>query len=183
MTTLSATLTQDRRFAIFGVAGFVVALAAASQVAMQLPGTPVPITLQPMIVVLAGMMLGPTLGATSMLLYLALGATGLPVFAPVGLPGIARFVGPTGGYLLAYPVAAAVAGYLAPRFPSLPGRWMAAVLGIAMLFVGGLSWLTILNGSFQRAIARGMTPFAVFDLVKALAAALIARPRVRSTRS
>jgi biotin transport system substrate-specific component len=185
MTTLSATppLTQDRRFAIFGVAGFVVALAAASQVAMQLPGTPVPITLQPMIVVLAGMMLGPALGATSMLLYLALGAMGLPVFAPVGLPGIARFVGPTGGYLIAYPVAAYVAGAVAQRFPSLLGRWMAAVLGIGMLFVGGLSWLTYLNGSVARAVTLGLTPFALLDIAKAFIAALIARPRVRSARS
>jgi biotin transport system substrate-specific component len=182
MTTLSATLTQDRRFALFGVAGFVVALAAASQIAIPLPGTPVPITLQPMIVVLAGMMLGPTAGAASMLLYLAIGATGLPVFAPVGLPGITRFVGPTGGYLVAYPVAAFVAGYFAQRFPSLLGRWLAAVLGVAMLFVGGLSWLTYLNGSVPRAVALGLTPFAMLDIAKAFIAASIARPRVRSAQ-
>jgi biotin transport system substrate-specific component len=183
MTTLSATLTRDRRFALFGVTGFVVALAAASQIAIPLPGTPVPITLQPMIVVLAGMMLGPALGTASMVLYLAIGATGLPVFAPVGSPGIARFFGPTGGYLIAYPIAAYVAGYLAQRFPSLLGRWMAALLGIATLFVGGLSQLTILTGSFRQAIALGMTPFAVLDLLKAFVAALIARPRVSSTQS
>ena len=182
MTTLSATLTQDRRFALFGVAGFVVALAAASQVALPLPGTPVPITLQPMVVVLAGMMLGPALGAASMVLYLAIGATGVPVFAPVGAPGILRFIGPTGGYLVAYPVAAFVAGFLAQRFPSLLGRWMAAVLGIATLFVAGLSWLTYLNGSVARAVALGLTPFAVLDVVKAFIAASIARPRVRSAR-
>ena len=182
MTTLSTTLTQDRRFALVGVAGFVVALAAASQIAIPLPGTPVPITLQPMIVVLAGMMLGPALGAASMVLYLAIGATGLPVFAPVGAPGILRFVGPTGGYLVAYPVAAFVAGYFAQRFPSLLGRWLAAVLGVATLFVGGLSWLTYLNGSVSRAVALGLTPFALLDVVKAFIAASIARPRVRSAR-
>ena len=186
MTTLIAPLTaplaRDRRFAIVSVAGFVVALAAASQIAIPIPGTPVPITLQPMIVVLAGMMLGPALGATSMLVYLAIGAAGLPVFAPVGLPGIARFVGPTGGYLIAYPVAAAVAGILARRFPTLPGRWMAALLGIATLFVGGLSWLAVLNGSVSRAIVLGLTPFAFLDVVKAFIAASIARPRVRSAR-
>ena len=178
MTTISASLTQDKRLATFGVLGFVVALAAASQVAIPIPGTPVPFTLQPMIVVLAGMMLGPALGAASMLLYLAIGATGLPVFAPMGPPGIARFFGPTGGYLVAYPVAAFVAGYVAQRYPSLLGRWLAAVLGIATIFVGGLSQLTILTGSFGRAVALGVTPFAILDLVKAFIAALIARVRI-----
>jgi len=177
MTTLTATLTRDRRLAIVGVVGFVLALAAASQIAIPIPGTPVPITLQPMIVVLAGMMLGPQLGAATMLAYLAIGAAGLPVFAPVGLPGIARFVGPTGGYLIAYPVAAAVAGVLAQRFPSLLGRWMAALFGIATLFVGGLSWLAILSGSVSRAVVLGLTPFALLDVVKALIAATIAGAR------
>jgi biotin transport system substrate-specific component len=180
--SLSLAITHDRRYAIAGVLGFVVALAVASQVAIPLPGTPVPITLQPMVVVLAGMMLGPTLGVASMVLYLALGALGLPVFAPVGAPGIARFFGPTGGYLIAYPVAAYTAGFLAQRFPSLLGRLLAAVLGIAVLFVGGLAQLTILTGSFARAVALGMTPFAILDVVKAFAAALIARPRVRSAQ-
>jgi biotin transport system substrate-specific component len=178
MTTISASLTQDKRLATFGVLGFVVALAAASQVAIPIPGTPVPFTLQPMIVVLAGMMLGPALGAASMLLYLAIGATGLPVFAPMGPPGIARFFGPTGGYLVAYPVAAFVTGYLAQRYPSLLGRWVAAVLGIAAIFVGGLSQLTILTGSFGSAVGLGVTPFAILDLVKAFIAALIARVRI-----
>ena len=133
MTTLTATLTRDRRLAIVGVAGFVVALAAASQIAIPIPGTPVPITLQPMIVVLAGLMLGPGFGAASMVLYLAFGAAGVPVFAPIGLPGIARFAGPTGGYLMAYPVAAAVAGMLAQRFPTLLGRWIASEARLPLL--------------------------------------------------
>src|SRR3954470_21201652 len=100
---------------IFGVVGFAAAVAAASQVAIPLPFTPVPITLQPMLVILAGMMLGPAAGVASMGLYLAAGAAGLPVFTPIGAPGIARFFGPTGGYLLAYPAAAFVAGALAQR--------------------------------------------------------------------
>ena len=135
-----------------------------------------------MIVVLAGMMLGPRLGVASMVLYLAIGAVGVPVFAPVGAPGVARFAGPTGGYLVAYPVAAFVAGVLAQRFPTLMGRWIAALAGIATLFVGGLSWLTILNGGVGRAVALGLTPFALLDVVKAFIAASVARPRVRSAR-
>src|SRR5256714_3890691 len=81
-------------------------VAAAAQVAVPLPGTPVPMTLQPLAVLLVGGMLGPGLGAASLMLYLALGAAGLPVFTPIGLPGVARLIGPTGGYLLSYPFAA-----------------------------------------------------------------------------
>jgi biotin transport system substrate-specific component len=183
MTTLSAApLAQDKRLAVLAVIGFAGALAAAAQVAIPLPGTPVPITLQPMVVVLAGMMLGPTLGASSMALYLALGAAGLPVFAPVGLPGVARLLGPTGGYLIAFPFAAFAAGLVAKRFPSLLGRWGAAMLGMVVIFVGGLSQLTILTGSVRQAVALGVTPFAAFDILKALVAAVVARPRVRSPR-
>jgi len=179
MTTFTTSFARDKGIAAAGVVGFVIALTAASQVALAIPGTPVPITLTPMIVVLAGMMLGPTLGSASMVLYLALGVLGAPVFAPIGAPGIARLFGPTGGYLIAYPAAAATAGILARRFPTLPGRWAAATLGVAVLFIGGLSQLTIMTGSVSRAIALGITPFAVLDIVKAFVAALIARPQAR----
>lgn len=180
MTTLVRSIPKHRGLALLGVAGFAIALAAASQVAIPLPGTPVPLTLQPLLVVLAGMMLGPSLGAASMVLYLAAGAAGLPVFAPIGAPGIARLFGPTGGYLIAMPAAAFIAGWLSQRTASLPGRWLAASLGIAALFVGGIAQLALLTGSLGQAVAVGITPFAVFDLLKALAAALIARPRGRA---
>ena len=182
MMTFASSLVQHRRFTLVGVFGFVVALAAASQIAIPLAGTPVPFTLQPMIVVLAGMMLGPTLGAVSMVLYLALGSAGVPVFTPVGAPGIARLFSPTGGYLIAYPVAAVAAGFVAHRYPMFLGRWVGALLGMVVLFAGGLSQLSILTGSIGGAVALGLTPFALFDVVKAFLAALIARPRVRSPR-
>lgn len=171
------SLTQDKRIAVVGVIGFAMALAAASQIAIPLPGTPVPFTLQPMIVVLAGLMLGPTLGAASMLLYLLVGALGAPVFTPVGPPGIARLLGPTGGYLIAYPFAAYVTGLVARRASSLAGRLRAALAGMALIYLGGLAQLTVLTGSASQAVAVGVTPFALFDVVKALLAALIARPR------
>jgi biotin transport system substrate-specific component len=182
MTTLSATLSQDRRLAAAGMSGFVVALAVASQVAIPIPGTPVPITLQPMLVVLAGLMLGPEMGAASMALYLAVGALGVPVFAPVGAPGVARFFGPTGGYLIAYPAAAYIAGLVAQRVPSFGGRWVGAMLGMLALFAGGVAQLTIITGSVGRAIALGITPFAVLDVGKAFVAALVARPRASTAR-
>src|SRR5436190_20569401 len=121
MTTHTQSLARERTTTLLGIVGFAAALAAASQVALPLPGTPVPITLQPLVVVLAGMWLGPAAGVASMLLYLAVGATGLPVFAPMGAPGIARFFGPTGGYLIAYPASAFVAGILSRRATSFGG--------------------------------------------------------------
>jgi biotin transport system substrate-specific component len=179
MTTLSTTAgqTRDVRLTIVGVLGFAAALAAASQIAIPLLFTPVPITLQPLVVVLAGLMLGPIAGAASMVVYLAAGAAGLPVFAPIGAPGIARFFGPTGGYLLAYPVAAFVAGALSRRTLTLGGRWLAATAGVVIILVGGVAQLAIVNESLSRAVAIGLTPFALLDVVKAFVAALIAGRR------
>ncbi|HEY2377065.1 MAG TPA: biotin transporter BioY [Gemmatimonadaceae bacterium] len=173
---------RDTRVALVGITGFAIALAAASQVAIPLPLTPVPITLQPLVVALAGLMLGPTAGAASMVLYLAAGAAGLPVFAPIGAPGIARFFGPTGGYLIAYPAAAFVAGVLARREPSLVGRWLAATAGVVVILFGGVAQLAIVSQSVGRAIAIGLTPFALLDIVKAFVAALIAGRRLPSIR-
>ena len=176
MSTLSTSIgrSRDARLTIVGIVGFALALAAASQVALPLPFTPVPITLQPMVVVLAGLMLGPVAGVASMVLYLVAGAVGLPVFAPMGAPGLARFFGPTGGYLIAYPAAAFVAGALGQRAPNLLGRWLAATAGSAVILLGGVAELTILNASLTRALAIGLTPFALLDVVKAFFAAVIA---------
>jgi biotin transport system substrate-specific component len=173
MTTSTLRLSRaDARVPLFAI-GFAAAVAAASQVAIPLPFTPVPITLQPMLVVLAGMLLGPAAGAASMMLYLAAGAVGLPVFTPLGAPGIARFFGPTGGYLIAYPAAAFVAGALARRTSSLRGRWLAATAGMVVIYVGGIAQLAVLSGNLPRAIQLGVTPFAAFDVVKALGAAIV----------
>src|SRR5882672_6227927 len=109
-------------------------VAGAAQVSVPLPGTPVPMTLQPMAVLLVAGLLGPQLGALSMILYLAMGAAGLPVFTPtVPLVGVARLFGPTGGYLLAYPVAAwAVGALLTPgRRPGVSRpQWVRAGLAV-----------------------------------------------------
>ena len=178
MTTVARSAPRSSRITIIGIVGFAAAVAAASQIAIPLPFTPVPVTLQPMLVILAGLWLGPAAGAASMALYLAAGAAGLPVFTPIGAPGIARFFGPTGGYLLAYPVAAYVAGALGRRTSTLIGRWLAAVAGVAVIFAGGLAQLTVINGSAVRAWQLGVTPFAALDLVKAWVAAAITSPRI-----
>jgi biotin transport system substrate-specific component len=183
MTTMTPALARPRdarstRVTLLGIVGFAAAVAAASQIAIPLPFTPVPITLQPMLVIMAGMLLGPVAGAASMALYLAAGAAGLPVFTPIGAPGIARFFGPTGGYLIAYPAAAYIAGLLALRAKSLTERWMAGIAGIAIIYLGGIAQLAIMNGSLVRAAQLGVTPFAALDIIKAFAAAAIAGTRV-----
>jgi len=150
-----------------------VLVAAAAQVSIPLPGTPVPMTLQPMAVLLVGGLLGARLGALSMILYLAMGAAGLPVFTPtVPLLGIARLFGPTGGYLLAYPVAAyAVGALVSPgRGPGARAPWLAAVLGVTsgllLIHLGGLAQLAILTGNLSAAARFGTVPFLLGDLLK-----------------
>src|SRR5438477_12447643 len=102
-------------FRIAALVGGAVLVAAAAQIAVPLPGTPVPMTLQPMAVLLVGGLLGARLGALSMILYLAMGAAGLPVFTPtVPLAGFAWLFGPTGGSLCAYPIRACSVGAVVP---------------------------------------------------------------------
>src|SRR3569623_1791625 len=96
-------LADSRRLTIVRTLGFAAVMAAAAHVAVPMPGTPVPFTLQPLLVVMAGFWLAPRAAVASMVLYLAAGAAGLPGWAPVGLPGAARLLGPTGGYLISYP--------------------------------------------------------------------------------
>ena len=181
MGTSSTILVRDTRTTALGVVGFAVALAAASQVAIPLPGTPVPMTLQPLVVVLAGLWLGPVAGAASMVMYLLAGAAGLPVFAPMGAPGFARLLGPTAGYLWAYPVAALVAGLVAGRRRDFVFRALAAGAGIAVIHVGGFLQLLLLTGSAERAIALGATPFLLLDVLKVLAAAALSPKTPRAT--
>ena len=181
MTTSTLVVSRrPSRIVAFGIVGFAVTLALASQVAVPIPGTPVPITLQPLVVVLAGMWLGPVAGAASMILYLLAGAAGLPVFSPFGAPGLARFVGPTGGYLFAYPVAAFVAGTLSRRARSLLGRWVAALAGATVLLLGGLAQLAILTGGLSQALPLAFHPFVPLDAVKALVAALLVPKSTRA---
>jgi biotin transport system substrate-specific component len=177
MTSLTSVATRERKLTLVGVIGFAAVMSVAAQVAIPIPGTPVPFTLQPLAVVLAGMCLGPVAGAASMVLYLLAGAIGLPVFSPIGAPGVLRLIGPTGGYLLAGPAAAAIAGLIARRFPAFGGRLLAAFLGIATLYLGGVAQLELLTGSLERAAAMGTTPFILADLAKVVVAALIAPAR------
>jgi biotin transport system substrate-specific component len=180
MTTVALAARTTRTRAI-GILVAVAALALASQFALPLPGTPVPLTLQPLLVVLAGLVLGPLDAAMAMVLYLGLGAAGLPVFQPIGAPGIARLMGPTGGYLLAWPLAAAVAGWLGAGRESLTTRALAAMAGILVMYTGGIAQLAVITGNLATAALIGALPFVAADAVKALIAAAIAG-RFRFTR-
>lgn len=151
----------------------------AAQVSIPIPFTPVPFTFQPMIVLVGAAALGARLGAASQILYLTLGALGLPVFAasPILPQGVARLLGPTGGYLMAYPLAAFVTGLLAER--GFDRRYVTAVVamvcGLALVFVGGVSWLTIYapQQGLSGALAAGLYPFIAADIVKLLIAAAV----------
>jgi biotin transport system substrate-specific component len=164
--------------------------AAAAQVSVPLPFTPVPFTLQPMFVLISGAALGARLGASSQILYLMLGIAGLPVFAasPVLPQGAARLLGPTGGFLMAYPLAAFIAGWCADR--GFDRRYMSSVLamaaGLSAIFVGGVCWLAFAPATglrLPRALAAGFYPFIVADLGKVLLAGLVTPSLWRLLRS
>ena len=162
-----------------GAVAFVTVLTAvAAQISIPLPFTPVPFTFQPMIVLVGGLALGARLGMSSQILYLALGMAGLPVFAasPILPPGVARLLGPTGGYLMSYPFAACLAGYLAER--GFDRRYTTSVVamsaGLAVIFLVGVSWLGFVvqpSRGVAGALAAGFYPFVLPDLLKLLAAA------------
>lgn len=152
----------------------------AAQISVPLPFTPVPFTLQPMVVLLGGAALGSRLGMTSQLLYLALGIAGLPVFAasPILPQGAARLLGPTGGYLMSYPLAAFMTGRLAERgFDRRYWTTVVAMLcGLAVVFAGGILWLAFFAPAargFASALASGFYPFVIADLLKLLVAAAV----------
>ncbi len=144
---------------------------------ISVPFYPVPMTLQTLVVLGLGMLLGPRLGALTVIAYLAQGAIGLPVFQ--GTPekgiGLAYMMGPTGGYLIGFVVAAFVVGLLAQlHWDRTPLRTIAAmVIGTAIIYAFGLVWLGSVLGWDKPILAWGMQPFLVGDFVKILIAAAV----------
>ena len=164
-----ASSAGRRAFAI-AIGALVVALAA--QVRIPLPFTPVPVTLQDLAVLTVGGLLGPAAGLAALVTYLGLGIAGLPVFAGGGF-GLAWLLGPTGGYLLAFPVAAFVAGAFAVR-AGFARTLLGALLGMLIIHAGGVAQLALLNGDLGAAFALGSLPFLPVSLLKVgLAAALV----------
>ncbi len=171
--------------AIIGVVAFVVMTALGAHVRIPLPWTPVPITLQTFFVHLAGATLGPVLGPVSQTVYILAGIGGLPVFAG-GASGLAYLLkGATTGYLLGFIVATALVGWLVRRRTDPGILWILTSMaaGSGVVYVCGVSWLAwSLNLSPQVAIAKGMLPFLVGDVVKTCAAAGLFRSYRRRAR-
>ena len=149
-------------------------IAIAAQVAIPIPGSPVPLTMQPLAVIFIGVALGSTRGAAAATLYQLEGMSGLPVFAQ-GHGGAIWLLGPTAGFLYSYPFAAWLAGFVSERgwgnsiVRSITG--MLAALGV--IYLGGWSWLAMLTDA-RNAFVHGVAPFLVADVVKvALGAALL----------
>ena len=160
-----------RRLLRIAVGAGVVAIAA--QVAVPVPFTPVPMTLQPLAVLVVGGLLGAAGGAGALALYLALGLLGAPVFAG-GSAGPVHLLGPTGGYLLAFPVAAALVGALLERWSGVLATLLACALGMVLIHAGGLAQLAVLSGNPAAAFRLGFAPFLTGDLIKVgLAAVLV----------
>jgi len=157
---------------ILGVLGFAALTALGARLSAPLPGSVIPMTLQPVAVLLAGVVLGPRAGAASQVAYLAAGTMGLPVFAAGG--GAAYLLGPTGGYLLAFPVAAALAGLAGRQANSWfrTALWLAVAL--AVIHLGGLAWLGVWGGEAVVASA-GVGPFLLGDALKVMLVLVIAR--------
>jgi len=175
----------DRRARLaVGVVAFALATVFGAQIAVPVPFTPVPITLQTLFVILAGVVLGPRAGAASMALYVGMGALGAPVFSNGGA-GLPWLLGPTGGYLLSYPASAFVAGWVAGRDGSMPRICAGLTLGVLVQYACGLAQLAALTGQpFGAVLAMGATPFLFGDAVKIATAAWLARGlRATSFRS
>jgi len=158
------------------VAGASLFVALCARIYIPLPGTPVPLTVQNLGVLLVGLALGSRRGFAALALYLAEGAAGLPVFSGHGPGGILQIAGPTGGYLMAYPLVAALAGYLFERGkPSFMRAALASVAGEILLFAFGISWLYVLTHSLARALSFGLYWFVSAEVLKIMLAAGAAR--------
>jgi biotin transport system substrate-specific component len=154
--------------------------AVGAQIAIPLYFTPVPFTLQVPMVVLSGLLLGVRYGALAQVVYLLLGAVGLPVFAQFH-GGLGTLLGPTGGYLLSYPFAAAAAGLAfgavasGRRGRAIAGGTAFGLLGLLVIYALGAAWLAVQAGlSAGEAVTAGVLPFVPFDVVKVVLAALLA---------
>jgi biotin transport system substrate-specific component len=165
---LRREIIQDKTACrMVGIAFFVVLMALSAFVRIPLPFTPVPVTLQTLVVLLSGAFLGSRLGAITQASYLALGLAGLPVFTGAA-SGLVYCAGPTGGYLAGFVIASGVLGLLLKRgtdtLAGIVGKFLVAEL---VIFSCGVLWLRVLfSASLQQLLLMGVVPFLVGDLVK-----------------
>jgi biotin transport system substrate-specific component len=159
--------------------GFALLLALSAKIQLPVPGSPVPATLQSLAVILAGSLLGPWGGMTSVAAYLAAGIAGAPVFAFGGGPSY--LMGPTGGYLLGFLPAVWVAGFTSQRTKQLWSLFGGFVLACSIIHLLGWAQLAALGGPAS-AFRMGVVPFLALDLLKALLAAYLTT-RLRTRRA
>jgi biotin transport system substrate-specific component len=167
-------LEAARQVALVVGASLFVALCAHVTIPL-MPLTPVPLTVQNLAVLLVGLLLGSRRGFAALALYLIEGAAGLPVFNPTGPGGIAQLLGPTGGFLMVYPLVAFVGGFLFERGAKTFLR--AALAGLVaeiLLFAGGLTWLYVFTHSLAKAAYLGLYFFVAAEVIKVMFAAAIA---------
>lgn len=173
-------LESSRQVALVVGASLFVALCARVTIPL-MPLTPVPLTVQNLGVLLVGLLLGSRRGFAAMLLYLIEGMAGFPFFNPTGPGGVAQLFGPTGGFLLAYPFVAFLAGYIFERGrKSLGSAVIAGLVAELLLFAGGLSWLYLLTHSLAKAAYLGLYWFVAAEVIKVMLAAGIATRWCRS---
>lgn len=158
---------------IVGATAFV---ALCAHISVPLPFTPVPLTLQNFAVLLVGMFLGPVAGFTAMALYLLEGAIGLPVFTPYSAGGAAHLLGPNGGFLFSYPLAAAIAGWIVRTSQPVTSKFRVALLAAAVatlpIFLFGAGWFSLYaHHSLSATWALAIAPFLPGEIVKVTAAA------------
>ncbi|MFY9911681.1 MAG: biotin transporter BioY [Candidatus Sulfotelmatobacter sp.] len=157
------------------VIGGSIFVALCARITIPLPFTPVPLTVQNFGVLLVGLLLGSRRGFAALVLYLAEGSVGMPAFNPTGAGGVAQLLGATGGFLLAYPLVAWLAGYVMERGHKSFARAAAAgFLGEVLLFTSGLTWLAILTHSMAQAIRWGLYWFVFAEVIKVMMAAGVA---------
>jgi biotin transport system substrate-specific component len=175
-------LEAIRQMAIVIGASLLVAICA--HVTVPLPFTPVPLTMQNLGVLLVGLTLGSRRGFAALVVYLFEGLSGLPVFSPTGPGGLAQLLGPTGGFLMAYPLVAGLAGWIMERGRTSFAR--AAIAGLAgevLLFAGGIAWLAVLTHSFAQAVRFGFYWFIFAEVIKVMSAAALANGWRRSRKA
>jgi biotin transport system substrate-specific component len=149
-------------------------VAVCARVSVPLPFTPVPLTLSNFGVLLVGLTLGSRRGFAALALYLMEGASGLPVFSSTGPGGVVQLLGPSGGYLLAYPLVAFVAGWIFERGEkTFAHAAFAAVAAEVVLFASGLTWLAVLTHSVAKAFLFGLYWFFFAEVIKVLFAAAL----------
>ena len=157
---------------VLGTLLFAAATALSARISIYLPFSPVPLTLQVLVVVLSGFVLGTRDAMIAQVLYLQAILLGAPLTAS-GIVGPMAFVSPTAGYLLAFPIAAAVAGWISHRSTSLKALWrgVGGMAALLVIYALGTAWLRGFVGSWSNAVTLGVLPFVGADMLKVFIAA------------